>query len=102
MNLQTVNQALLNIKERKAEAGRKYEAEIKAACEQNKEIAELDMLLRQVGAKTALTAMTGNAAALEALKNKALLLSAKKADLLKAAGVSPAPNYSCKKCGDTG
>ena len=50
MNLQTVNEALVKIRERKAEADRKYEAEIKAACEQNKEIAELDMLLRQVGA----------------------------------------------------
>ena len=102
MNLQTINDALVKIRERGAKADKEYEAKIKAATEQNKEIHDLDMHLKQIGAKIALTAMSGNHEALEALKNKALLLSAKKADLLKAAGVSPAPNYSCKKCNDRG
>ena len=92
MNLQTINEALVKIREHGANADKEYEATIKAATKLNKEIYDLDMLLKQIGAKIALTAMSGNHEALEALKNKALLLSAKKADLLKAAGVSPAPD----------
>ncbi|MBR5452318.1 MAG: ATP-binding protein [Clostridia bacterium] len=102
MNLQTISEALLKIKESKSQAERKFEAEIKAVTENNQEIKELDNLLKQIGAKTALTAITGNQAALDALKNKALLLTAKKADLLKAAGAPAYPDYSCKKCNDSG
>lgn len=102
MNLQTINEALRETKERKAAAEAKHEAAVRKITEQNEEIANIDMLLRQVGAKIALTAVSGNGAAVNSLKEKALLLSAKKADLLKAAGVPEGPEYSCKKCGDTG
>lgn len=102
MNLKTVNEALAKAKESKMAAEKEYEATLKAATQSNQEIKDLDCLLKQIGAKIALTALSGNQEALKALKDKALLLSSKKADLLKAAGVSPAPNYSCKVCGDTG
>ena len=102
MNLQTINDALVKIREHGANADKEYEASIKAATELNKEIYDLDMLLKQIGAKIALTAMSGNCEALESLKNKALLLSAKKADLLKSVGVQSAPDYACKKCNDRG
>ena len=102
MNLQTVNEALAKIRENGAKADKEFEAKVKAATELNKEIYDLDMLLKQIGAKIALTAMSSNSEALDALKEKALLFSAKKADLLKSVGVQAAPNYSCNKCNDRG
>ena len=64
-------------------------------------LGEIDGLLAKVGADLAMTAMSGDSAGIEKLKQLSLTLSAEKAALLKKAKVKPAA-YDCPLCRDTG
>ncbi len=102
MNNEAINKALEKVKNRKKHNEANYDNLINKAIAENKEIAEITNLMSTVGAKIAMTAMTGNEVAVAALRDKLTLLSAKKADMLKAAGIPNRPEYTCKKCNDAG
>jgi DNA replication protein DnaC len=88
---------------RKALARKKAEYEMKYAafCSVEPRLSELDRALAAEGAQTAITALSGNSAALEALKKRINELSDEKKALLKKMGLEDI-KYDCPICNDTG
>ena len=72
-----------------------------AAYASNKRLSEIDAALCECGAALALTAMSGDSAKLNELKNKSTFLSAEKKTLLKKCGIEDVL-YDCPLCCDTG
>lgn len=90
----------LHAKRETAEA--RFNGQVAAAMAESEELRKLDRLSKEVGAKIAITAMTGSREELAALKEKSRRLSDEKAALLKAAGVPDKAEESCKLCHDSG
>lgn len=67
----------------------------------NPEFAKINTRLSQLGATLATTAITGDSAAVKLLQGEMTELSARRADILKSAGVNGIL-YDCKSCCDTG
>lgn len=78
-----------------------YNAELKQVYDNIPELEKIDATLGKIGSKAALTALSGDFSSLEKLKADSKTLTARKAEILKAAGVK-APEYSCAVCSDTG
>lgn len=72
-----------------------------AAYVSNKRLLEIDTALCECGAALALTAMSGDSAKLNELKNKSTVLSAEKKTLLEKCGIEDVL-YDCPLCNDTG
>lgn len=68
---------------------------------QSKEFCDIENSLKALGARLAVTALSGNAAQLKELKAEMQELSDKKACILKNADIKDT-EYECKKCHDTG
>lgn len=102
LNNKSINLALSNIKQRKAINEKEFEMKLSQAKKSSPTISSIELELMQIGSQIAMSTISGNFECLEALKNKSMLLSSQKADLLKSLGVDDKPNYTCKKCNDTG
>ncbi len=67
----------------------------------NQRLSQIDSELSSLGAKLALTALSGDTATLESIKEKSQLLSAEKNIILKKCAVKDI-EYDCPLCNDTG
>jgi DNA replication protein DnaC len=74
---------------------------LNAAYNSNKMLAEIDMELASIGANLALTALSGDSKAVEAIQNHSQALSAEKQLILNKADVKDIV-YDCPLCEDTG
>lgn len=74
---------------------------LNAAYNSNKRLAEIDMELASIGANLALTALSGDSKAVEAIRNHSQALSAEKQLILNKADVKDIV-YDCPLCEDTG
>ncbi len=93
--------ALSDIKGARSRALALYEQEKAELYEKDPTLKGLDLSLNAIGAQLALTALSGNTAKLEQLKEDSLAISAQKAQKLKESGIrEPAP--VCPACKDTG
>lgn len=97
--LSAAHEAVLSLKKR--EDG-EYSERLSALRAECPELAMLESRLSAVGAETVTAAISGNTAAIEALRERAARLSAQKAELLKKNGLPPSPRRSCEKCDDSG
>ena len=78
-----------------------YDAELSAAYEQLPELDKIDKTLGKIGSAAALAALSGNFEGLENLKKESLILTSRKEELLRDAGIiKPTPN--CPLCNDKG
>lgn len=91
--------------ENKREAARKREFEreamLKALYESDPRISEIDNTLKALGARLALTALSGDNAAIEKIKTLSKKLNTEKEKILKKARI-PENIPECSLCGDTG
>lgn len=78
-----------------------YRAKIDALSAENPQFEQINRSLAALGAKTAITALSGNTAALEKLQQQIAELSAERKQLLENAGIGDVV-YDCKACEDTG
>ncbi len=78
-----------------------YEKAIEDLNTQSPEFARVNATLSSLGARLAITALSGDSKALSALQEQMTDLAKKRADILKAEGVSEIA-YDCKACLDTG
>lgn len=83
------------------EKQKKIEMLLAAAYEAEPRLKEIDGLMASVGARLAITALSGDSKALEALKKQSKALAAEKALLLQKAD-APTIKYDCDLCNDTG
>ncbi len=74
---------------------------IEKLTQQNTEFATLNTRLSALGASLAITALSGNSAALADLQTQMTKLSAERSAILKASGIGDIV-YDCAKCQDTG
>lgn len=77
------------------------EKAIQALTQQNADFAKINCDLGALGARVAITALSGDAKVLEALQEQMLLLTQKRAAILAEAGIGEI-EYDCKLCRDTG
>ena len=78
-----------------------YEQAVAAAYDKEPRLSDIDYSLKAMGAKVAITALSGNKAELEILKGKMQALSQEKNKLLSAFNIKEIV-YDCKMCCDTG
>ena len=78
-----------------------YRAKVDALSVQNSRFEEIGRALSALGAKTAITALSGNMIALGELQKKISDLSKERADILKNAGIKEV-TFDCAACSDTG
>ena len=78
-----------------------YNKKIETLTNENRDFAAIGDAFKALGAKLAVTALSGNQAALEKIKNEMDALSKSRDEILKKAGVEGI-KYTCKKCNDTG
>ena len=102
-----LEQARDRLRERKANAERAAEYKRSQAHAQRPRLDEIDRELRQIGASAALAAIrSGNTAqSIEELSRRSLALQEEYAAVLGEIGLTPEslePDYTCKKCSDTG
>lgn len=97
----TYKMAFENIKNRLKEKQKNREMLLSAAYNTEPKLSEIDLELSAVGARLAITALSGDQKSLEELKIKSKALTAQKQELLKKANV-PDIKYDCQICLDTG
>ncbi len=78
-----------------------YEKAIKNLTEQNTELAKINAQLSALGARLAITALSGDSTALSALQSEMSSLSARRAEILKADHICEI-KHDCSLCRDTG
>ena len=78
-----------------------YNKKIENLTNENRDFAAIGDAFKALGAKLAVTALSGNQAALEKIKNEMDALSKSRDEILKKAGVEGI-KYTCEKCNDTG
>lgn len=102
MNETVKSAALSHIAARKRNAEQAWRYAVAKLRETEPELAEIEQLLTSLGAKIAMTALGGNAEAVAALRERAERLESKKTSILKKHHLEGGPDYTCKKCRDTG
>lgn len=78
-----------------------YERQLKKLQETNPRYAEIKKLISMLGAKVAVTALSGNTEELKRLQMTISCLSDESKEIIKKSGIS-AIKYDCDKCNDTG
>ncbi len=78
-----------------------YNANIEKLSSENPRFSEISRKISALGAKTAITALSGDMAALGMLQSEITSLSAEREQILKSAGVSEL-KYDCAQCKDSG
>ncbi len=79
----------------------RYNAELAAVYAQIPELEKIDLTLSRIGSNAAIAALSGNFEGLENLKKESSVLTARKAEILRDAGIEK-PAFSCNMCSDTG
>ena len=79
----------------------RYNSDLAAVYSQIPELEKIDLTLTHIGSSAALSALSGNFAKLETLKEESSILTARKEEILRDAGIEK-PEYNCKVCSDTG
>ncbi len=102
MDNNALNAALEAVNSLRAREDREYEKRLSALRESDHEYRDAESNLSKIGARIAVTAMSGNDAAIKSLKERAELFSEKRKAVMKRAGVPESPERRCKKCSDTG
>lgn len=78
-----------------------YDVKITALAASNKEYNEINSALSSLGARVAITALSGDKETLDALSEKITALQARRDEIVTAAGIK-AVEYDCQLCRDTG
>ena len=97
----TYRAALKIIRDNAKQKESRYNAELAAVYAQIPELEKIDLTLSRIGSNAAIAALSGNFEGLENLKNESSLLTARKAEILRDAGIEK-PAFSCNMCSDTG
>ena len=97
----TYKAALKVIKDAAKQKESRYNAELAAVYAQISELQNIDVTLSRIGSAAAVSALSGNFEKLEKLQSESSILTARKAEILRDAGLVK-PEFSCKLCSDTG
>lgn len=97
----TYKAALKIIRDNAKQKESRYNAELAAVYAQIPELEKIDLTLSRIGSNAAIAALSGNFEGLENLKNESSVLTARKAEILRDAGIEK-PAFSCNMCSDTG
>lgn len=98
---QSFESAFSEQRERLNRKNAEYRAKLEALSLKNPRFDEIGRSLSALGARTAITALSGNMAALKDLQDKIEALSAERADMLEKAGIEEVA-FDCAACSDTG
>lgn len=97
----TYKAALKIIRDNAKQKESRYNAELAAVYAQIPELEKIDLTLSRIGSNAAIAALSGNFEGLENLKKESSVLTARKAEILRDAGIEK-PAFSCNMCSDTG
>lgn len=97
----TYRAALKIIRDNAKQKESRYNAELAAVYAQIPELEKIDLTLSRIGSNAAIAALSGNFEGLENLKKESSVLTARKAEILRDAGIEK-PAFSCNMCSDTG
>lgn len=98
---QSFESAFREQRERLNRKNAEYRAKVDSLSAQNPRFEEIGRTLSALGAKTAITALSGNMVALGELQKRISNLSKERTDILKAAGIKEV-TFDCAACSDTG
>lgn len=98
---QSYNKAFENKNKKLLQKKAEYESALQKLSVQNPEFSKINTELSRLGAKLAVTAISGDSIALNDMKNKMTELSARRDEILKSNGITDVV-YDCRLCRDTG
>ena len=98
---QSYNKAFENKNKKLLQKKAEYESALQKLSAQNPEFSKINAELSRLGAKLAVTAISGDSTALNDMKNKMTELSARRDEILKSNGITDVV-YDCRLCRDTG